>query len=172
MIVYRGQTMFADQINKFKQNVGGFLSFNNFLSTSLEKDVPQNFLIESEEIEILFEMQIDPTIEKFPMIKTTVFYHFTAVFGPFMLTWNMISVSIISNMNIRRWLEMVLLFFHTFIIVRSIIISSVNMFDQILFESFIKMHRHCVVLCFISRRPTYMNEYLNRSLNDASLCIQ
>jgi hypothetical protein len=42
MIVYRGQTMFADQINKFKQNVGGFLSFNNFLSTSLEKDVPQN----------------------------------------------------------------------------------------------------------------------------------
>jgi tetratricopeptide (TPR) repeat protein len=69
MIVYRGQTMSADQINKLKQNVGGFLSFNNFLSTSLEKDVARNFLIGSEEIGVLFEMQIDPTIEKFPMIN-------------------------------------------------------------------------------------------------------
>jgi tetratricopeptide (TPR) repeat protein len=69
MIVYRGQTMSADQINKLKQNVGGFLSFNNFLSTSLEKDVARNFLIGSEEIGVLFEMEIDPTIEKFPMIN-------------------------------------------------------------------------------------------------------
>lgn len=69
MIVYRGQTMSKDQINKLKQNVGGFLSFNNFLSTSLEKDVARNFLIGSEEIGVLFEMQIDPTIEKFPMIN-------------------------------------------------------------------------------------------------------
>jgi tetratricopeptide (TPR) repeat protein len=63
MIVYRGQTMSKEQ------NVGGFLSFNNFLSTSLEKDVARNFLIGSEEIGVLFEMQIDPTIEKFPMVN-------------------------------------------------------------------------------------------------------
>jgi hypothetical protein len=56
MIVYRGQTMSKEQIQKLKQNVGGFLSFNNFLSTSLEKDVARNFLIGSEEIGVLFEM--------------------------------------------------------------------------------------------------------------------
>jgi hypothetical protein len=69
MIVYRGQTMSGDQINKLKQNVGGFLSFNNFLSRSLERDVARNFFIGSEEIRLLFETQIDPTIEKFPMVN-------------------------------------------------------------------------------------------------------
>jgi hypothetical protein len=43
MIVYRGQNMSDDQIQKFKQNVGGFLSFNNFLSTSLQRDVAHVF---------------------------------------------------------------------------------------------------------------------------------
>lgn len=69
MIVYRGQSMSREQIQKLKQNVGGFLSFNNFLSTSLEKDIARNFVIGSEDIEVLFEMQIDSTIEKFPLIN-------------------------------------------------------------------------------------------------------
>jgi tetratricopeptide (TPR) repeat protein len=68
MIVYRGQSMSADQIEKLKQNVGGFLSFNNFLSTSLKRDVALNFLLGSE-IGVLFEMQIDPAIQKFPMVN-------------------------------------------------------------------------------------------------------
>jgi tetratricopeptide (TPR) repeat protein len=65
MIVYRGQNMSASQIRKFKQNVGGFLSFNNFLSTSLQRDVGLSF-IAGPEIGVLFEMFIDTTIEKFP----------------------------------------------------------------------------------------------------------
>ncbi|CAF4790650.1 unnamed protein product [Rotaria sp. Silwood1] len=65
VIVYRGQSMSEDQIEKLKQNVGGFLSFNNFLSTSLKRDVALNFLWGSE-VGVLFEIHIDPTIQKFP----------------------------------------------------------------------------------------------------------
>ena len=68
MIVYRGQSVSSDQIEKLKRNVGGFLSFNNFLSTSLKEDVARNFVFGSE-IGVLFEMQIDPTIQKFPIIN-------------------------------------------------------------------------------------------------------
>jgi tetratricopeptide (TPR) repeat protein len=68
MTVYRGQNMSADQIEKLKKNVGGFLSFNNFLSTSLQEDVALNFVLGSE-IGVLFEMQIDPAIQKFPMVN-------------------------------------------------------------------------------------------------------
>jgi hypothetical protein len=68
MIVYRGQSISADQIEKLKRNVGGFLSFNNFLSTSLKRDVAMNFLWGSEN-GVLFEMQIDPRIQKFPFVN-------------------------------------------------------------------------------------------------------
>jgi tetratricopeptide (TPR) repeat protein len=65
IIVYRGQSMSEEQIEKLKENVGGFLSFNNFLSTSLRRDVAFNFVWGSE-TGVLFEMFIDTTIEKFP----------------------------------------------------------------------------------------------------------
>jgi hypothetical protein len=68
MTVYRGQSVSADQIEKLKRNVGGFVSFNNFLSTSLQRDIALNFLLGSE-IGVLFEMQIDPTIQKFPFVN-------------------------------------------------------------------------------------------------------
>ena len=64
-IVYRGQNMSVDQIEKLKQNVGGFLSFNNFLSTSLQRHVATSFLCGSD-LGVLFEMKIDATIEKYP----------------------------------------------------------------------------------------------------------
>jgi tetratricopeptide (TPR) repeat protein len=68
MIVYRGQSISLEQIEKLKRNVGGFLSFNNFLSTSLQRDIALNFLWGSEN-GVLFEMQIDPTIEEFPFVN-------------------------------------------------------------------------------------------------------
>jgi tetratricopeptide (TPR) repeat protein len=68
MTVYRGQSMSVDQIEKLKRNIGGFLSFNNFLSTSLKRDIAMNFLWGSEN-GVLFQMQIDPTIQKFPFIN-------------------------------------------------------------------------------------------------------
>jgi hypothetical protein len=63
--VYRGQNMSEEQIEKLKENKGGFLSFNNFLSTSLRQDVAFNYLW-GFETGVLFEMFIDPTIQKFP----------------------------------------------------------------------------------------------------------
>jgi tetratricopeptide (TPR) repeat protein len=66
VIVYRGQNMSLDQIEKLKHNVGGFLSFNNFLSTSLKEVVALNFLWGSDSAGVLFEMKVDPSIEKFP----------------------------------------------------------------------------------------------------------
>ena len=68
MIVYRGQTMTMEEIEKLKRNVGGFLSFNNFLSTSLERKTALNFLMGSE-MGVLFEMHIDPSMKKFPMVN-------------------------------------------------------------------------------------------------------
>jgi tetratricopeptide (TPR) repeat protein len=68
MTVYRGQSMSIEQIEKLKQTVGGFLSFNNFLSTSLQRDVALNFIVGSD-IGVLFEMHIDPAIQKFPIVN-------------------------------------------------------------------------------------------------------
>ena len=68
MIVYRGQTMMMEEIEKLKRNVGGFLSFNNFLSTSLERKTALSFLMGSE-TGVLFEMHIDPSMKTFPMVN-------------------------------------------------------------------------------------------------------
>jgi tetratricopeptide (TPR) repeat protein len=65
MIVYRGQNISMEEIEKLKQNVGGFLSFNNFLSTSSQRNVGLTFL-EGPKTGVLFEMFIDTTIKKFP----------------------------------------------------------------------------------------------------------
>ena len=71
--VYRGQGMSLDLLTQIKENSGGLLSFNNFLSTSSDRDVSLAFaesnaqnLIEVELIGVLFEMQIDPSIPSSP----------------------------------------------------------------------------------------------------------
>ena len=64
-IVYRGQNMSSEQVEKLKTNLGGFLSFNNFLSTSLRRQTARSFLVGSE-IGVLFEIYIDTKIRKFP----------------------------------------------------------------------------------------------------------
>lgn len=68
MIVYRGQTMPMEDIDKLKRNLGGFLSFNNFLSTSLERKIALSFLMGSD-MGVLFEMHIDPSMKKYPMVN-------------------------------------------------------------------------------------------------------
>ena len=56
-----------DQLVKMK---GGLLSFNNFLSTSLDRQVSEGFAFETIEtsslIGILFVMKIDPSISSTP----------------------------------------------------------------------------------------------------------
>ncbi|CAF0789425.1 unnamed protein product [Adineta ricciae] len=69
MIVYRGQSMSTNEIEKLKKNVDGFLSFNNFLSTSLDRKVAEMFLFGCP-TGVLFEMEIDPSIQKYPFVNT------------------------------------------------------------------------------------------------------
>lgn len=69
-IVYRGQGMGKDEFEKMKQSQGGLLSFNSFLSTSLDRQVALNFAREAKKnpelIPIFFEMEIDPFISSTP----------------------------------------------------------------------------------------------------------
>ena len=64
-VVYRGQNMSEDEVDKFKENLGGFLSFNNFLSTSLNERIARHFL-PGLYLQVLFEMHIDEKIVKYP----------------------------------------------------------------------------------------------------------
>ncbi|CAF3713826.1 unnamed protein product [Rotaria socialis] len=63
--VYRGQGMIADEFEKLKNNKGGLLSFNNFLSTSMDRDTAKRFayLTQSDPsmTAILFQMSVDPS---------------------------------------------------------------------------------------------------------------
>ncbi|CAF1132941.1 unnamed protein product [Adineta ricciae] len=65
MTVYRGQNVLLDQIEKLKRTIGGFFSFNNYLSTSARREVAITFLSGSE-TDVLFEMKVDPSIDRFP----------------------------------------------------------------------------------------------------------
>jgi hypothetical protein len=74
LIVYRGQGMSKDEFEKkILNNLGGLLSFNNFLSTSLNYPVSKTFadLIRGEQtlLGILFQMDIDRTISSAPFAE-------------------------------------------------------------------------------------------------------
>ncbi|CAF3749177.1 unnamed protein product [Rotaria sp. Silwood1] len=64
--VYRGQGLSTTAFKEMMQSTGGLMSFNNFLSTSKNRKVPQQFATDAlktpDTIGILFNMTIDPTI--------------------------------------------------------------------------------------------------------------
>ena len=64
--VYRGQGLLMSDFEKLVKTKGGLISFNNFLSTSKNKDVSSIFaegaLTETGNIGILFKMDIDPSV--------------------------------------------------------------------------------------------------------------
>ncbi|CAF4564104.1 unnamed protein product, partial [Rotaria sp. Silwood2] len=66
LIVYRGQGISSTDFEKLKKAKGGLISFNNFLSTSADKDVSSMFaesiLVDPELIAILFEITVDTSI--------------------------------------------------------------------------------------------------------------
>ncbi|CAF1026034.1 unnamed protein product [Adineta steineri] len=68
--IYRGQGMFNRDFEKLKKSQGGFLSFNNFLSTTCKEHVARGFAERSrdklEKTPILFEISIDPSIVTVP----------------------------------------------------------------------------------------------------------
>ena len=63
-LVYRGQGMFKEEFTKISKSEGGLISFNNFLSTSMEKNKAIPFarraLRNPASIGILFVMEVDP----------------------------------------------------------------------------------------------------------------
>ena len=69
-IVYRGQSLSQTDFNQLKQNQGGLLAFNNFLSTSKNRKTALDFihrnLGKNEFVSILFVMHIDPSIYSTP----------------------------------------------------------------------------------------------------------
>lgn len=64
-IVYRGQGMLSVEFEKMANNYGGLLSFNSFLSTSLDRNIALFFANKTQRnpdvIAILFQMTIDPS---------------------------------------------------------------------------------------------------------------
>ncbi|CAF2826728.1 unnamed protein product [Rotaria sp. Silwood2] len=71
LTVYRGQgRILPAALDRMKQNQGGLISFNNFLSTSTSQEVSLCFsrkaLQKPEKVAVLFEMIIDPSILSVP----------------------------------------------------------------------------------------------------------
>jgi tetratricopeptide (TPR) repeat protein len=68
--LYRGQGLSQIDFDQLKQTQGGLLAFNNFLSTSENRDVSLNFarrtIATSTLVGVLFVMKIDPSISATP----------------------------------------------------------------------------------------------------------
>jgi tetratricopeptide (TPR) repeat protein len=69
-IVYRGQGLSALDFDQLKKTRGGLMSFNNFLSTSLDRAVSLAFAESNREnpdlVGVLFEITINPSISSSP----------------------------------------------------------------------------------------------------------
>jgi len=69
-IVYRGQSLSQTDFHQLKQNQGGLLAFNNFLSTSKNRETSIGFirrnLGKNELVSVLFVMGIDPSMQSTP----------------------------------------------------------------------------------------------------------
>ena len=66
--VYRGQGLSQTDFNQLMKTEGGLISFNQFLSTSKNRDVSLDFLPQNSPdlVSILFVMRIDPSISSTP----------------------------------------------------------------------------------------------------------
>jgi tetratricopeptide (TPR) repeat protein len=81
MIVYRGQGMLNDEFERIKMSEGGLLSFNNFLSTSADRQVSFAFADSAQQdptlTGILFEIEIDPSISSTPFALLDGISHYS-----------------------------------------------------------------------------------------------
>jgi tetratricopeptide (TPR) repeat protein len=79
-IVYRGQGLSQTDFDQLKKTQGGLLSFNNFLSTSLDREVSLAFAESNQYspnlIGVLFEISIDPSISSSPFANVGSASHF------------------------------------------------------------------------------------------------
>ncbi|CAF0954952.1 unnamed protein product [Adineta steineri] len=69
-LVYRGQGLMKSDLEKLQKTIGGLISFNNFLSTSIDKEMSLGFAQSASEnedmVRIFFIMSIDPCIKSTP----------------------------------------------------------------------------------------------------------
>lgn len=69
-VVYRGQGISDDELAKIKSSQAGLLSFNNFLSTSVDRDIALKYAHRTKDnsnsFAILFQMKIDPSVSSTP----------------------------------------------------------------------------------------------------------
>ncbi|CAF1340966.1 unnamed protein product, partial [Adineta ricciae] len=79
--VYRGQLLSQTDFHQLKENIGGLISFNNFLSTSKDRQISLDFACSiakpSDMVGILFIIEIDPSIRSTPFanIQHCSHYH-------------------------------------------------------------------------------------------------
>ncbi|CAF1358621.1 unnamed protein product [Adineta steineri] len=80
--VYRGQGLMKSDFAKLQKAKGGLMSFNNFLSTSKDKEVSLEFAgrasTEPNKVGILFIMSIDPCTKSTPFACITELSYFKA----------------------------------------------------------------------------------------------
>ena len=62
--VFRGQGLSQEKFNEMKQSTGGLMAFNNFLSTSQDREISLIFASQSnpDYVPILFVMRVDPRV--------------------------------------------------------------------------------------------------------------
>jgi tetratricopeptide (TPR) repeat protein len=73
MTIYRGQSMSSRQFEMIVNSKGGLLSFNNFLSTSIDRDVSLVFAEcdkhDPNLVGILFQMEVKPELASTPFVS-------------------------------------------------------------------------------------------------------
>ena len=78
--VYRGQGLAIEDFEKLQKTKGRLMSFNNFLSTSIDRDISLVFAesasTAANKIGILFEISIDPSISSTPFASIAEFSQF------------------------------------------------------------------------------------------------
>ncbi|CAF5040550.1 unnamed protein product [Rotaria sp. Silwood1] len=75
--VYRGQGIPNEEFEKLQKNIGGFLSVNNFLSASINKQIAEIYVLQENNIQpVLFEINIETTKCKRPFCNIKNFSYF------------------------------------------------------------------------------------------------
>ena len=107
MVSYRGQGLSDRDFEKLRDSEGGLLSFNNFLSTSRDRDVS---LVYAEDIRdntnlvgILFEMEIDPSISSSTFLSLDNLSHFEQEREILFLMHSVFRIGKIDKLEERLW---------------------------------------------------------------------
>ncbi|CAF1666592.1 unnamed protein product [Adineta ricciae] len=80
LVVFRGQALTKRECKKLETSIGGFISFNCFLSTSTKQDISKMFAESNSSAQgcngVLFEIEIDPEISSSPFASIKEYSQF------------------------------------------------------------------------------------------------